>query len=120
MTYDLLSAQYAGFLLKSNSVTATDATIDGMPYDVYMVRCNNGSLYTGITNDVMRRVNQHNGELPGGAKYTKMHRPVKLVYRETYPSKEDAARREYALKQLSHTEKLKLVQNHKKNFTNSI
>lgn len=76
---------------------------------VYMVRCADGSYYTGITQDHFRRLDQHNGKRPGGAKYTRSRRPVKMVYRlriEGGPdAKSWALKREAALKKLSHEQK---------------
>lgn len=74
----------------------------------YIVRCSDESLYTGWTNNLEKRLAAHNAGK--GAKYTKMRRPVELVYYETFCSKEEAMRREYKIKQLSRNEKLKLLQ----------
>ena len=73
----------------------------------YIVECSDGTLYTGWTNNLEHRVETHN--VAKGAKYTKSRRPVKLVYFETYSSKEEAMRREWEIKQLSRTEKWKLI-----------
>lgn len=73
----------------------------------YMVRCKDGSLYTGWTNDLDRRVANHNAGK--GAKYTKSHRPVELVYYEAFLTKEEAMRREYAIKQLTAAQKNSLI-----------
>ena len=73
----------------------------------YIVECSDGTLYTGWTNNLEHRVETHN--VGKGAKYTKSRRPVKLVYFETYSSKEEAMRREWEIKQLSRTEKWKLI-----------
>lgn len=73
----------------------------------YMVRCRDGSLYTGWTTDVYRRVNEHNRGR--GAKYTCSRRPVELVYYESFDTKEEAMRRECAIKRLSREEKEKLI-----------
>lgn len=75
----------------------------------YMVECADGSLYTGWTNCLEKRLKAHNGG-KNGAKYTKMKRPVHLVYYEGYLTKEEAMRREYAIKKLSRKEKLKLME----------
>ena len=75
---------------------------------VYMLRCRDGSLYTGWTTDVARRLEEHNRGK--GAKYTKSRRPVELVYMEAAASREDALRREAAIKRLKRTEKIKLIQ----------
>ena len=74
----------------------------------YMVECADGTLYTGWTTDVQKRVKAHNEEKKG-AKYTKAKRPVKLVYYEGYETKEEAMRREYAVKQLTRKQKLELI-----------
>ena len=73
----------------------------------YIVRCRDGSLYTGWTVDLEERLQAHNAGL--GAKYTRSRRPVSLVYYETYETKTEAMKREYAIKQLSRQEKLKLI-----------
>lgn len=77
---------------------------------IYIVRCVDDSLYTGWTNDVIRRVEMHN--LGRGAKYTRGRRPVELVYFEELPDKQAAQRREYAVKQLTHQQKLCLIDNY--------
>ncbi len=77
------------------------------PAFVYMVECADGTLYTGWTWDVTARVKRHNAGK--GAKYTRAHLPVKLVYHEELPDEQAARRREYALKQLTRSQKLKLV-----------
>lgn len=76
-------------------------------WSVYMVRCQDGSLYTGCSNDVEKRVAHHNAGK--GAKYTAARRPVKLVFCEGLLSKEEAMRREYRMKQLPRKEKLTLL-----------
>ncbi len=78
------------------------------PAFVYMVRCADGTLYTGITYDTARRLRQHNGEIAGGAKYTATRRPVSLAYREECGTWSEAMRRERAIKKLSRTIKLRL------------
>ena len=77
-------------------------------YYTYIVKCRDGSLYTGYTTDVFRREREHN--LGRGAKYTRSRRPVSLVYYEEYGTKADAMGREYDLKQLTREEKLKLIE----------
>ena len=76
---------------------------------VYMLQCADGSLYTGIAKDVERRLREHNGELAGGARYTRARRPVKLVWKESCPDRSTAAQREAQIKALSRKEKLKLA-----------
>lgn len=74
----------------------------------YIVECADGTLYTGWTTNVQKRVKAHNEE-KSGAKYTKAKRPVKLVYYEGYETKEEAMRREHAIKQLTRKQKLELI-----------
>lgn len=74
----------------------------------YILKCSDGSLYTGWTNDLERRVKAHNAGK--GAKYTKSRRPVELVYFEAFSTKQEAMRREWEIKQLSRVEKCKLIQ----------
>lgn len=78
-----------------------------MEYIVYMVRCRDDSLYTGITTDLERRLCEHNSGK--GAKYTRGRGPVELVYREAVPDKSTALRREAAMKKLTRRQKLELV-----------
>ncbi len=75
---------------------------------VYVVKCNDNTLYTGISTNVDKRIHAHNAT-KRGAKYTKSRRPVRLVYVEEYLTKSDAAKREYLIKQLSRIEKNKLI-----------
>ena len=74
----------------------------------YILECSDGSFYTGWTNNLERRVKAHNAGK--GAKYTKSRKPVKLVYFETFLTKQEAMRREWEIKQLSRVEKWKLIQ----------
>lgn len=74
----------------------------------YMVRCGDGTLYTGWTNCLEKRIKAHN-EGKDGAKYTKAKRPVTLVYYEGYSTREEAMRREYQIKHLKREEKLALL-----------
>ncbi|MBE5944887.1 MAG: GIY-YIG nuclease family protein [Lachnospiraceae bacterium] len=73
----------------------------------YIVQCSDGTLYTGWTNDLEKRIEAHNRGK--GAKYTKTRLPVHLVYYEEFPTKEEAMSREYGIKRLSRTEKLNLI-----------
>ncbi len=73
----------------------------------YILRCADGSLYTGWTNDLDRRLAAHNAGT--GAKYTRSRRPVELVYCETFATKEEAMARERAIKGLTRAEKLALI-----------
>lgn len=76
-------------------------------YYVYLLRCADGTLYCGSTNNLQRRVKMHNSGR--GAKYTKARRPVQLVYWEAAGAKPDALRREAAVKRLTRQRKLELV-----------
>lgn len=75
----------------------------------YMMRCADDTLYTGWTTCLEKRLKAHN-EGKAGAKYTRAKRPVELVYFEGYETKEEAMKREYAIKQLTRKEKLKLME----------
>nr|WP_321266598.1 DUF429 domain-containing protein [uncultured Sulfurimonas sp.] len=77
-------------------------------WKVYMLRCADDTLYTGVTTDLKRRVDEHNTSNLG-AKYTRAKRPVELVYFQNCDDKVDATKKEYAIKQLSRKEKLKLI-----------
>ena len=74
---------------------------------VYILRCGDGSLYTGVTTDVERRFAQHRAGT--GAKYTRAHPPEAIVYREELPDKPAALRRELAIKGLRREAKLRLI-----------
>ncbi len=78
-------------------------------WQVYIVRCADGTLYTGVAMDVTRRVAEHNGLRTSGARYTRARRPVKLVYQEKTANRSAACKREYRIKQLSRREKLALI-----------
>lgn len=74
---------------------------------IYVVRCNDGTLYTGYTTDVDARVTKHN--TGRGAKYTRSRLPVSLVYTEAYNSKSEALRREATIKSFNRSQKLNLI-----------
>lgn len=78
-----------------------------MGWYVYMLRCGDGSLYTGYTDDVQRRLAVH--QSGKGAKYTRSHAPVELAYWEELPDRSMALRREAAIKKLSRKQKLALI-----------
>lgn len=77
---------------------------------VYVLRCGDGTLYTGMTDDLPRRLEQHRAGK--GAKYTRGRAPLEPVYREDCESMSDALKREYAIKRLSRAEKLALIAQH--------
>ncbi|RLA84546.1 MAG: GIY-YIG nuclease family protein, partial [Epsilonproteobacteria bacterium] len=68
-----------------------------MSYFVYILKCSDNTLYTGITKDIAKRLDEHNTS-PKGAKYTKARRPVELVYNESSLDRSSASKREYAIK----------------------
>lgn len=80
---------------------------------VYIVRCADDSLYTGIAKDVRRRVDEHNDSGTLGARYTRGRQPVKLVYHEAVDSRSAAAQREQQIRRLSRGEKQLLIDNAK-------
>lgn len=80
---------------------------------VYILSCSDNTLYTGWTNDLERRINVHSSGK--GAKYTRGRLPVKLVYFEKFNDKKLAMKREYAIKQLSREEKLRLIKDGNEN-----
>ena len=78
-----------------------------MEWYVYILRCGDGTLYTGSTDDVEKRLAAHRAGK--GAKYTRGRGPLELAYFEPLPDKSSALRREYEIKQLTRQEKLKLI-----------
>ena len=91
----------------------TDRIEPGTTWFVYILRCSDGSLYTGITNNLNRRINEHNDRSKSSraAKYTRSRQPVSLVYSETTENRATSSQREYQIKQLSRTQKLQLCSN---------
>lgn len=81
--------------------------INGKNHYVYILKCSDNTFYTGYTTDPGRRVKAHNSGK--GAKYTRSRRPVELIYTEEFDDKREAQRREYAIKQLTRSEKEKLI-----------
>lgn len=84
-------------------------TVARKPWFIYMLRCNDNTLYTGITCDSARRLREHNGELVNGARYTRPRRPVVLVYLESTADRGSAAKREAMLKSLKKIDKEALI-----------
>jgi putative endonuclease len=80
-----------------------------MHYYLYILECSDNTLYTGITTDIQRRVKEHNSSVKG-AKYTRVRRPVKLVYKEEFTDRSSASKREAEIKKLSRKEKLALIE----------
>lgn len=79
-----------------------------MPHHVYILRCDDGTLYTGYTIDIERRIEEHNEE--AGAKYTRGRTPVQLVHTEAYPTRSAAMKREAEIKAMRRDDKLALVE----------
>ncbi len=79
---------------------------------VYILQCRDDTLYTGWTNDIEQRIRAHNSGK--GAKYTKGRGPVKLVHLENFPTKEEAMRREWAVKHMKKEKKLELIRGERK------
>ncbi|MGD0146703.1 MAG: GIY-YIG nuclease family protein [Nitrososphaerales archaeon] len=80
--------------------------MDMAPYFIYVLECSDGTLYTGYTVDLERRLRQHNAGK--GARYTRSRMPVKLAFNERYSKKGDALRREIQIKRMSRSSKLLL------------
>ncbi len=77
-------------------------------WSLYVLRCADGSLYTGITKDLERRLEEHNTSRLG-ARYTRTRRPVRVVYAEVWATRSEAAAREYEIKQMTRQRKQELV-----------
>lgn len=84
----------------------------GDPWFVYILRCADGSLYTGITTDVRRRCQQHNAGT--ASRYTRCRLPVKVVYQEPQPNRSSALKRELTIKEMTRKAKLALIRTKKK------
>jgi putative endonuclease len=82
-------------------------------YYLYIVNCADGTLYTGITVDLERRIGEHNSS-KFGAKYTKSRRPVELVYSKRFRTRSAASKEEFRIKSLSREEKLEIIEKNNK------
>ena len=80
-----------------------------MAYTVYILRCSDNTLYTGITKDLEKRLIEHNTS-EKGAKYTRNRRPVSIVYSETSEDRSSASKREYVIKKMRRKQKLLLIE----------
>ena len=78
-----------------------------MPYSTYIVRCSDDTLYTGWTDDIEKRLDVHNKGV--GSKYTRVRLPVALAHSEEFASKNEAMRREHAIKKMPRAAKLRLI-----------
>lgn len=88
-----------------------------MPFAVYILKCSDSTLYTGSTNDLVKRLHAHN-HLKSGARYTKARRPVRLVYSEACKSFREARQKECRIKALTRVKKLELIRATGKNRPN--
>ncbi len=98
------------------------STIEGIimsNYFVYILECSDKTLYTGITTDIQRRLQEHNNSQKG-AKYTRLRRPVSLVYSERCDDRSSASKREYAIKKLKRVDKLGIIAKNKRDDKNDI
>ena len=82
-----------------------------MGYYVYILTCSDGTLYTGITKDLMRRLSEHNKKT--GARYTQTRTPVVLSYHEFHESRSEALKREVKIKRMKRKQKLELIEKEK-------
>lgn len=80
-----------------------------MKWYIYILKCKDGYLYTGITQDLQRRLNEHNTDNKLGSKFIRVRRPAKLVYREVIKDKSNALKRELEIKGWSRKKKLNLI-----------
>jgi putative endonuclease len=106
MVFALVDLGYYALLFNSWEILVENA------WFVYIVRCSDSTLYTGITTDLERRMDEHNSHKKG-ARYTRTRRPVRLVYCEKVSSRSAAASREYAIKKMTLAEKCGLIENDK-------
>ena len=81
---------------------------------VYILRCSDDSLYTGWTTNLERRLSEHNAGR--GGRYTRMHRPVEMVFSEEHPTRSAAMQREAAIKRWNRSRKLALIKSHQNNL----
>lgn len=81
-------------------------------YYVYILECSDNSFYTGITTDIDRRIQEHNGDIPTkGARYTRARRPVQMVYQSSFNNRSEASIEEFRIKKLSKKQKQQLIYN---------
>ncbi len=85
-------------------------------WTLYILRCNDQTLYTGITTDIQRRLTEHNQDNRKGARYTRARRPVTLIHQEQFADRASASKREARIKKMKRKEKEELIKNHLQNF----
>lgn len=76
---------------------------------VYILRCSDNTLYAGVTTEPERRLREHNGEIKGGARYTRARQPVRMVWQEVHANRSEACKREAQIKRFSKAAKEKLI-----------
>ncbi|MBU0674915.1 MAG: GIY-YIG nuclease family protein [Proteobacteria bacterium] len=86
--------------------------VEEQNWSLYLIQCADGTLYTGIARGLEKRIATHNDG--SGARYTRGRGPVTLVYREDFPDRATASKREYEVKRMTRREKLKLIESHAK------
>ncbi|MDC1536412.1 GIY-YIG nuclease family protein [Candidatus Thioglobus sp.] len=84
-------------------------------WTIYILECSDKTLYCGITNNIENRLKQHNGEIKGGAKYTRSRQPLELVYQESALSRSEALKREIVIKKMTRKTKTALISLNKSN-----
>lgn len=85
-------------------------------WEVYIAECADKSLYTGITTDLKRRLEEHNST-KNGAKYTRIRQPIKIVYNQTFENRSDATKEEMRIKKLKRSEKIALIERNNSSST---
>jgi putative endonuclease len=85
-----------------------------LPWHVYILECADGSYYCGVTTDLARRLARHNGELPGGSRYTRGRRPVRLLASTVVADKAEACRLEWRIKRLAKSAKQSFILDHQR------
>lgn len=106
--FDFRLSSESVILMAGELGDAKERAVEVVSWFVYMLQCKDGSLYTGYTDDVQRRLAVHSAGK--GAKYTRSRLPVELVYQEELPDKSAALRREAAIKKLTRRQKLDLIE----------
>lgn len=94
---------------RGQDVSQKEKAPETVTWWVYLIRCGDGSLYTGIATDVDRRFEEHKSQGPKGAKYTRGKLPLLLVYRREVGTRSEASKEEYRIKALSRRQKLRLI-----------
>jgi len=94
-----------------NTSKKTEKSSEAIHYFVYILRTNKNTLYVGQTNNLDKRMGEHKDKLGKGSKYIRAFDSFSIVYTELFPTRSTAMKREYALKQMTHAQKEKLIKN---------